>query len=274
VTQGWPPYPPPGYHPFPAPVPRVLPLDAAMARMRASDPRPWGVRPWLTPVVAYVVLIVAGSAVTSVVKPTSFAGKLALAIAVNTVLYALLAGAVGWAGRDIARRYGGWDAAFGWRAPSWRNLGWVAAGLGTVFAGEIAIGTLSIVLTGGKANEQSQNLHYDTRAVASAVLLVLTAVVIAPIVEETVFRGLLLRTFMSRMPFWPAAVLSSVVFAAGHTYEVHTLLGAGVLAATVGVLGMTNCVLVRLTDKLTPGMLVHASFNGLASGIAIYRAMH
>jgi hypothetical protein len=45
---------------------------------------------------------------------------------------------------------------------------------------------------------------------------------------------------------------------------VSTLTGAITLAAVVGSLGLTNCVLNRFTDRLVPGMIVHATFNGLA----------
>ena len=45
-------------------------------------------------------------------------------------------------------------------------------------------------------------------------------VLIAPVVEETMFRGLMLRTLMRRWGFWPAALASSAIFALFHTYEV------------------------------------------------------
>ena len=94
----------------------------------------------------------------------------------------------------------------------------------------------------------------------------------APFIEELVFRGLLLRTFMRRMPFWPAAVLSTLIFAALHTYEVSTLVGALTLAASVGCLGLVNCWLNRRTDSLAPGMMVHASFNLLAVIVLVAQA--
>jgi hypothetical protein len=95
-------------------------------------------------------------------------------------------------------------------------------------------------------------------------LLVVVVVLAAPFVEEIVFRGLLLRTFMRRMTFWPAALLSTAIFGLGHTYEVDSFVGAVTLAAIVGSLGLANCILNRYTDRLAAGMLVHGTFNGLA----------
>ncbi|MCU1659424.1 MAG: Conserved rane protein of unknown function, partial [Pseudonocardiales bacterium] len=74
---------------------------------------------------------------------------------------------------------------------------------------------------------------------------------------------------MRRMGFWPAALLSTLIFGGFHTYEVNTLVGAVTLALVVGAIGLTNCVLVRLTDRLTPGIFVHATLNGLAAAVLI-----
>jgi membrane protease YdiL (CAAX protease family) len=95
-------------------------------------------------------------------------------------------------------------------------------------------------------------------------LLVLVAVIAAPVIEEFVFRGLLLRTFMQRWSFWPAALVSSLIFAVGHTYEVDTLAGAVILAANVGIIGIVHCYLVRVTGRLAPAMMSHAIVNALA----------
>jgi hypothetical protein len=62
------------------------------------------------------------------------------------------------------------------------------------------------------------------------------------------------------------------LFAVFHVYEVHTVLGAVTLAASVGVLGLGNCWLVRITGRLTPGIMVHAAFNGVVLAVAVLLA--
>lgn len=47
-------------------------------------------------------------------------------------------------------------------------------------------------------------------------LSVAALVVLAPLGEELVFRGMLLRGLMRRLRFWPAAVISGLLFAAAH----------------------------------------------------------
>jgi membrane protease YdiL (CAAX protease family) len=87
------------------------------------------------------------------------------------------------------------------------------------------------------------------------------------------FRGLLLRSFMRKLGFWPAALLSSLLFALFHVYEVSTLLGAVTLALSVGILGLGNCYVVRVTGRLAPAILIHATYNALALALAVFAAV-
>jgi membrane protease YdiL (CAAX protease family) len=50
---------------------------------------------------------------------------------------------------------------------------------------------------------------------------------------------------------------------------VHTVVGAVTLAGEIAVLGLCNSYLVRITGRLTPGIMVHASFNAIALAFAL-----
>jgi membrane protease YdiL (CAAX protease family) len=261
--------PPPGYqwaYYRPDTRPR---LDRLMDQMRAHDPEPWGWRPAVLPCAALVALILFGNLVGHLVNPHSFAQALTLAIVLNAVLYGALITVVYFAGRDLARRYGGWGWAFGLQRPRWMDGAWVAAGIGTVFGGRLVVALVANSLTNGKAAQQAQNLNVHSTSPAVYAVLGVIAVIFAPLIEETVFRGLLLRTFMRRVGFWPAALASSAIFALFHTYEVATLSGALTLAGIVFVLGITNCLLVRWSGRLTAGIIVHALSNALALLVVI-----
>ena len=277
----WSPLPaayPPGLDPYghgpasAAPGAFAPPLDQAMAALGEQDPRPWGWRPVLVPITALVALVVLGSIATRVIRPSTFDGKLAFAAALNLSAEGLLAVSVVLAGRSIASRYGGWGPVFGWRVPRWADVGYAAAGVGITFVARIAISVVANLASHGTASKQAQNLHLHTTSFAVVALLVFLTVLCAPVVEEVMFRGLLLRTFMRRLGFWPAAIASTVIFAGFHTYEVNTLVGAVTLAAAIAAMGLTNCVLVRLTTRLTPGIGVHAALNALAVVVLIAQA--
>jgi hypothetical protein len=79
-----------------------------------------------------------------------------------------------------------------------------------------------------------------------------------PIVEELAFRGLLFGTLRTRLPLWPAALLSAAVFALAHGYSpigFAAVLWSGVLWA----------VAYEWTGSLVPGILAHAANNLLVS---------
>jgi hypothetical protein len=172
-------------------------------------------------------------------------------------------------GPPVAARAGGWRAGLGLdriRRSDW--LPWIT-GVGFVFAGRTVVGGLANALTGGRAAAQASNVHVGGLGGASIAVLAVVAVVIAPIAEELMFRGLLLRTFMRRFRFWPAALLSTALFAGFHVYEVDTVVGAVTLVCSIAVLGLCNSYLVRISGRLVPAIMVHATNNAIALAIAI-----
>ena len=235
------------------------------------DPQSWGVRTWLGPLVA-LAAIVGLTHVVPLVAPDEGSGRAVVAISALVGGELLLLAALIAFGRPVAARGGGWREAFGldWvRRRDW--LPWLL-GLFIVYACRTAVLVVAALLTEGRALEEASNLDVGPPTVLSVVVLVLVVVVLAPVTEELMFRGLLLRSFLRRMPFWPAALLSTLLFALIHVPQVETLLGAGTLALSVAVLGLGNCYLVRITGRLAPAMMVHASFNALTLAVAFATA--
>lgn len=84
-------------------------------------------------------------------------------------------------------------------------------------------------------------------------LLSVTAV-LAPVLEESVFRGFLLTSLTKYMPTWAAVLVSSGFFGAAHlsVRDLPQLVALGV------ILGFSY---VRSRNLATP-MLIHAMWNG------------
>ena len=150
-------------------------------------------------------------------------------------------------------------------------LSWIT-GFAILYACTTAVTSVAALLTDGKAVREAGNLPLGHSTVPSVVVLALTAVVLAPIAEGLMFRGLLLRSFLRMTSFWPAALLSSLLFALFHVHQVGTLLGAVTLALSVGVLGLGNCCVVRVTVRLAPAIGIHATYNALALTLAVLAA--
>jgi membrane protease YdiL (CAAX protease family) len=217
-------------------------------------------------------LIVLDNVVVPVLAPDEGPGRVAVGIAAAIGGELLLLAVLLAVGRRVAARAGGWRAAFGLdrvRTRDW--LPWLL-GIAVVYACRTAVLVVAAVLTEGRAVEEANNLQLRSPTALSIVVLTLLVVVLAPITEELMFRGLLLRSFLRRMSFWPAALLSTLLFALFHVFQVDTLLGAVTLALSVAVLGLGNCFVVRITGRLTPAIMVHATFNALTLVVALATA--
>lgn len=85
-------------------------------------------------------------------------------------------------------------------------------------------------------------------------LKVIALVIMAPIIEEVIFRGLTYNYLRRVSPVWAAVLLQSMIFAASHisSYQViYVLMLAPVLA-----------LLYEWTGSLLPPILAHMAFNG------------
>lgn len=96
---------------------------------------------------------------------------------------------------------------------------------------------------------------------ASRALLIVLAVGIAPVVEETFFRGFAFTALRHRWKTWRAAGLSSLLFGLAH-------LAPGLILPTMG-LGLLLTLLFRRTGSLWSCVLAHAGFNALSLALAL-----
>jgi membrane protease YdiL (CAAX protease family) len=135
-----------------------------------------------------------------------------------------------------------------------RSAGMLAAvGLIVILAAEAI---LDPIFNGGEQQgieptHGPQTSHQWAAVAVAAVMLVL----VAPVAEELVFRGL------GFAAFGPVAVpVTSLLFAIAH--------GLPSLVVEVAVAGLVLAELRRRTGSVLPGMAVHILFNGLALVIA------
>jgi CAAX protease family protein len=247
-------------------------LDEQMAASRRLDPRPWGIGLWLGP-----LLIMAGTAAVLVVVSLTVLGEPDSGLSMTAALLsvaaqvALLVALVPFA-RQVAARGGGWRAGLG--LDRIRRSDWLPGVLGValMFLGRLVVGVVLVAFAGSQDAADTSNLQgvaVEQPRLGPLLVFALAVVVLAPIAEEVLFRGLLLRTFMRRLRFWPAALLSTALFAAFHLYQATTVFAAVAVFASISVLGLGACYLVRVTGRLTPSMMVHATLNAVALLFAV-----
>ena len=87
-----------------------------------------------------------------------------------------------------------------------------------------------------------------------ALLVAIPAVCfIAPIAEETVFRGFLFGWMRKIMPLWSAAVTSGLIFSLLHFQPQ--------LLVPLWIVGIILAYVYHYSRSLIPGMLTHGIFN-------------
>jgi hypothetical protein len=142
-------------------------------------------------------------------------------------------------------------AELGWRLP---QLGWVALAIPAAAAAYLlitGIGDLTQLLFPAAQNGQVPEVQGEY---GHFVGLAIPAVsVVAPIVEETFFRGFIYGWMRRHLNVPAAAILSGCFFALVHFQPVIFL--------PLAVLGAGLALLYEYSGSLLPGMIVHGLFN-------------
>jgi membrane protease YdiL (CAAX protease family) len=143
--------------------------------------------------------------------------------------------------------------ALGLRPANWKYV--VFGALGTM-ALSVAVSQVGLQPEGMK---QVLEIVRDLHQLALSLLLL---AVLAPLVEELVFRGLLYGWLAGRWGKTVGWIVSSLAFAAAHTEPAHIVL--------VLPLGLLFGWLRQRTDSLLPSLVAHIANNGLALVAAAY----
>lgn len=249
--------------------PRTWALDGSIAQLDVP-PAVWWRAAWQTVVgtIAILVITEGGVALWGHVAghPLNHVVAELLGVAVEVAILAVTL----YAARTVRAGTGSWYAALGWARPRPRDLGWglLWAILQLIGAGVIHL-AFTLLASSETVHAASNTRHLQYHGPVPLVLALITAVVIAPIAEETQCRGLLLRAGMSRWSFTRAALLSSLFFGALHANQAESAAGALLLVTAVATFGVLQCLLVRITGRLAPGAITHGLINGLAIWAAL-----
>ncbi len=172
-----------------------------------------------------------------------------------------------------------------WAAHRWGNgrlrdsLGfrarWVDAGWGPVawLATYCATIPVALFVTATKIPMKSNTEGLDGLDAERGVLIamMIAAVVAAPFVEELLFRGIVLRGFLSVMPPWLALTTQGVVFGSIH-FDPSRGTGNIGLIMLLSAAGMVFGGAAYLARRLAPAIIAHAMMNTVAMLIAVFVA--
>jgi membrane protease YdiL (CAAX protease family) len=250
--------------PPPPPIPPPPPPGDATPAPRFAAPRiRWGIG---DAIVAFVV-----GAVLSVVVAAPFVGadaSVTLPAVLIASVYGQDFGIIAWLAL-VARRKGrgslALDFGFTWRPAVARGVGelkWLLIGVGIQLVALAPIGLLQALRGGGAAKQQV--VKTAERAHGIEVLLIIVGVaLVAPLAEELLFRGVLLRSLMRRMTPEVAVFVSAAAFGVVHAIgdpSVGTLIALPAIIA----LGVVSGYQAVKTGDLARSVMLHVGFNALS----------
>ena len=161
----------------------------------------------------------------------------------------------------ISRRKGrgSLTADFGFAVRA-RDAVWILVGLGTSLALGLMLLPIS-VLAGDDAGQEVVKQFQKAEGTVQ-ILFAIGVVLVAPVIEELVYRGLLLRSLLRRMSPVAAIFVSGVVFG-----SVHVLFdpGAYVALPALATMGVISAVLAVRSGDLSRSIFFHAGFNLLTT---------
>jgi membrane protease YdiL (CAAX protease family) len=147
------------------------------------------------------------------------------------------------------------------RGDWWRGL---VASLAARGGGMVLAVILAIVLGDLIDADEIDQLPTDGDPTAAFLLtFAVVALVLAPIVEELFFRGLLLRALEGVVPDWLALAIQGVLFGLAHI-SFGFGLGNLLVVVPIGFGGVAFGWLAQRYRRLGPGILGHAWFNLVA----------
>ena len=141
---------------------------------------------------------------------------------------------------------------------------WRAAGLAAAAFAAIII--VSAILSQFLDAGDEQGLvpkSWDSSRAAPFIANAIVVAVVAPFVEELLYRGLGYWLLTQFIPVLPTILITGLAFGLGH----GLVLGLPVLA----FFGITLAWLRWQTGSVYPGMIVHGTFNGLALLVVVFR---
>jgi membrane protease YdiL (CAAX protease family) len=118
----------------------------------------------------------------------------------------------------------------------------------------MGISTLLNILTGWIPLSSYEEALFK-RMADNSLATVLTTCLIAPLLEELLHRGLILRSFLAQYPRWPAIFGSALLFGIAHLNIYQFLVGV--------LLGLLTGWLYERTRSVGPGLLLHVAYNSL-----------
>lgn len=205
---------------------------------------PWTARDVWLGFAVFIGIAIASVGISVALWLLSIEIKLELLIVINELLFLVPVWWFAW------RRYGSDWKTLGFRGFNWNIVG---IGFGLLFVSYIFTIIYGMIVIQLFDSEMQPDLGPVADEMSFPWLLIITAVVIAPVVEEVFFRGFIFAGFRQRYGWQKAALISSALFAFVHLQPLAFI--------PLFILGYVFAFLYHRSNSIWPGILMHFIVN-------------
>lgn len=143
------------------------------------------------------------------------------------------------------------------RLPSWMDIILSPAGFVVYFLLSLILSYIGSQIIPGFSADQAQQTGFSHLTYSyEYIMAFVTLIIVAPIAEETLFRGYLFGKLRKFLPFWATALITSALFGLVH--------GQWNVGIDVFALSLVLCVLREMTGSIWSGVLLHMLKNAIA----------
>lgn len=153
-----------------------------------------------------------------------------------------------------------WDIFKGPKASPIQIIGWGILGFFLILIGQSLAVQVETMIFGIEPG--SDNTEMLGNIMKTAPIMILSAAIFAPILEEIIFRRVIFGSLIQKYNFWISAIVSGLVFSAIHLEFEHLLLYA--------VCGLIFAFLYYKTKSIWTSIISHMLLNGSVSLVQYY----
>jgi CAAX protease family protein len=143
-----------------------------------------------------------------------------------------------------------------------RDLSWVLAGAFIVGISTVAILPITEIANLKDTSQEVARTFERADGLADKLLFTAVVVLVAPVAEELLFRGVLLRALLRRLAVGPALLISALTFALVHVVGDF---GTGYYVPAFLLLGLVSGFEAIRTRSLSHSIYLHMGFNLVAA---------
>ncbi|HSW36916.1 MAG TPA: type II CAAX endopeptidase family protein [Candidatus Saccharimonadales bacterium] len=153
----------------------------------------------------------------------------------------------------------------GLKKPRWVDpaIGLTALPVYLLFYGALTVAIAHFVPS-LNLNQQQQTGFSNIHGGLALSVTFISLVLLPAFVEEVIMRGFLFTSLRKSLNLWPAALITSVLFAAGHLPEGGTAGPLWIAAIDTFALSIVLCYLREKTTNLWAGITLHGLKNSIA----------